>query len=228
MTYVNPQSMDHNEDNYSIKPLRYPFLELGPLKMHVPYHIAIVDCGAKLESIFPSPQRIDFEGYFPWADDVLRARLLMVHGLYRTWMACKPNLTPESRPSKQDSLIGSGLWRSDRLAYSRGTWSAEREDTTGPPKGEGEFEFNGAGTGGTGGIEALFGIEEDEENEEDKEVDGGASVIEWLDKLTTDNQENVELPVIGTLVEGSSMVTHSLDEGRGDIGSTMAAPLVHE
>ena len=221
--YVNPQSMDHNEDYYSITPLRYPFLELGPLRMHIPYHFAIVNCGEKLERIFPSPQRIDFEGYFPWADDVLRARLLMVHGLYRTWMACKPDFTPESRPAKQGSLIGSGLRRSSHLGNSRGSLSVEQEDTTGPPEGEGEFEFHGAGTGGV----ELFGINQDEE---DEEVDGGAKFIKWLEGLTMDNQEKAELPAIDPdkpLVEGPT-VPYSLDKGRDDIGSTMGAPLVHE
>ena len=121
--YSNPQDAN-TEDDYDMKPLQYPFQELGPIKMHIPYHFVIVNSGEKLEQLFPDPLMIDFEAFFPWADIALRSRMVMVHRLYRIWMRCQPDFTPRSKPSDQGSVLESGLRRSAHHA-SRGGQSDE-------------------------------------------------------------------------------------------------------
>ena len=192
MIYANPPSGDSNDDS-DMRSLRYPFLELGRLKMHIPYHFAIMNSGAKLECLFPKPKDIDFGKYFPWADTLMKSRLIMVHRLYRTWMECTPDFAPESKPpSKQGSVIGGVVQRSPHHGNSRGSRSVDQEGATGHPEGEGGFKSNGTRNGGTQGVEEIFAMSQDEEDEEDWTLDDGARIIKWLGGLTIDSQENAE------------------------------------
>ena len=194
-----------------------------------------MNSGAKLECLSPKPKDIDFGKYFPWAGTLVKSRLIMVHRLYRIWMECKPDFTPESRPPPtQGSATGRVVRRSPRHGNSRGSRSVDQEGATGHPEGEGGLKSNGTRNGGTEGVEEMFRMTqdedeedgEDEEDEEDEEVDGGAKVTEWIVKLTRDSQEDPELLAVDfdkTLVERPP-----LDKDWDDIDSTIGAPLVHE
>ena len=92
-------------DGDYIRLTRYPFQEVGPLKMHVPYHFVIVNSGGKLENIFPESQEIDFDTYFPWADPALKGRVAMLHKIYRIWMRSQPYFMPRSKPSKTGECV---------------------------------------------------------------------------------------------------------------------------
>jgi hypothetical protein len=68
----------------------YPFTDLPPFKLHVPYHFVIVNTGKKLLQLY-GMDLINFESDFPFlslnAKNIMRA----VRNIYVAWMKAKPD-----------------------------------------------------------------------------------------------------------------------------------------
>jgi len=225
--YTDPQNTNDDE-NYGPKMIRYPFQDVGPLKMHVPYHFVIVNSGEKLERLFPAPGDIDFETYFPWADRSLKSRILTVLRLYRIWMRCRPGIAPRSKPSRQGSVLEDGVRRSalhasqaSQASPSAGRPDAGLDENLGnilPPMDEGESWID-EGLDVDETLGSTWVIKDEYAWHRQLDGDNKARIMEWVGGLTLEHvpepTASIELPAAdpgATLVE-EHMIISSLDKG---------------
>lgn len=120
------------------KVYEYPYQDLGPLHMHIPYHYVIINSGLKLETLFPTPHGINFEEYFPWADADLRTCITLTLFLYRAWTGCTPQFPTPSTPSQAGSMPKSATRRSACQASKQASSNVGHPDASGPLMSEDE------------------------------------------------------------------------------------------
>lgn len=96
-----PGPFDPNLVKYSV----YPFNDLPPFKLHVPYHFVIVNTGKKLLQLY-GMEAINFESDFPFLLPSARNIMRAVRNIYVAWMLAVPDpiwLSGEGYNDEQNS-----------------------------------------------------------------------------------------------------------------------------
>ncbi|CAA7269669.1 unnamed protein product [Cyclocybe aegerita] len=117
--------------NYSV----YPFDDLPPFELHVPYHFVIANTGKKLFQLY-GYGTIDFQTHFYFLSPLAKNMMRAVRNIYVAWMMATPNpkwLSGEGYDDEQDS-------------------AAEQTHLRGGAGSDGGPQGRGAPSGGKGGM----------------------------------------------------------------------------